>query len=119
MLKTKRFIVCLLAVALVFSVAYSCAQIAETKRGYLNTRTIFNEGVKVYLADFELAPEEQKAEWARDISPIIVDAEQVLDAWGAAIKAGADPYADYQQWILIQRKLLRLGFKWWNKLQSD
>ena len=91
-MRNKRNIFLILAIGMMFMLANCAPQLSQLppspEKTYAQALTAYNDASEAYVAAFMLQDPETKAQWKRDINPI-------LDAAGLALDGCANFWQDF------------------------
>jgi len=96
----KRNSIFVLLIGLAFLAMTACAgglsQLPPSpEKTYAQSLTAYNDAQEAYVAALMLQDEETKAQWKRDINPLLDLTDMALEAWWDAIGTNAEDDARY------------------------
>ena len=98
---------------IVLMMANSAPQLSQLppspEKTYAQSLTIYNNANEAYVAALMLQDPETKAQWKRDINPMLDKADAALDAWFAVLGL-ANEYEKQELYLVIWRELFPLLF---------
>jgi len=109
-MKTKRIFIVLLGVMFLAGCGGQLSQLPPSpEKTYAQALTAFNDASEAYVAALSLQTPDVKAQWKRDINPMLDAADTALNLWWSVIGTEQEDEAEFD-YLKLWRELFPLLF---------
>lgn len=99
-----KFVLTLFAILFIIS----CAYLKDAGwKGYVAATDELATLAESYQSSYEMASPEAQIKWKRDIDPLFIEADKILNDWKFALQMGSDPTQVQKSFLAIRMLILK------------